>query len=95
MSGLRLQTAGAPRTMENTVDMEHPGTIVYVDGNTNRTLTTKKIADVPERFRFADGPGGKKLPIVRVVATVVGNMRTINEYGTEGQLLRTTRQAKV
>jgi hypothetical protein len=80
--------------MEASFAMQHPGSIVYVDGNTSQVIATKKPSEVPEDLRFAPGPDGTKIPIVRVVATVAGDQRTIREYGPEGQVLRSTIQRK-
>jgi hypothetical protein len=73
-----------------TDSVEHPGTIVYVDGDTNET-TEEDIANVPESLRFADTDAGP-VPVVRVVARTAGNQRYIREYGPKGELLRSTVQ---
>jgi hypothetical protein len=72
---------------------DHPGFISYVDGNSGKTLSTKPISTVPEHLRFADTPNGK-VPVVKVVATVAGDQRTIREYGPGDVLLRSTVQLK-
>jgi hypothetical protein len=71
----------------------HPGKITYVDGNTQQVLSTDDVSTVPESLRFADTPTGR-VPVVKVVATVAGNQRTIREYGPAGELLRSTVQRK-
>lgn len=71
----------------------HPGKITYIDGNTNAVVSTAEISTVPERMRFADTPQGP-VPVVKVIATVAGNQRTIREYGPAGELLRSTVQLK-
>lgn len=70
---------------------EHPGTVTYVDGDTDRITATKAVADVPEAMRFVDTPAGR-VPVVRVVMTAGGGARTIVEYGPDDQVLRSTRQ---
>ncbi len=71
----------------------HPGKITYIDGNTNKVVSTEDIAKVPETLRFADTPSGK-VPVVKVIATVAGDQRHIREYGPNDQLLRSTVQLK-
>lgn len=71
----------------------HPGKIEFVDGDTNRVLSVDDVADVPERVAWAETEDGLA-PVVRVVATTNGDRRTINEYGVDGALLRTTVQVK-
>jgi hypothetical protein len=72
---------------------QHPGTIVYVDGNTNAVVREGPAADVPESVRFADTEQGR-VPVVRVVATTAGDQRFVREYGPAGELLRTTVQVR-
>ena len=69
---------------------DHPGTIVFVDGDTNEE-TEEQAADVPETIRFAETPEGL-VPVVRVVARTSGTRRIIREYGPDGELLRSTVQ---
>ena len=71
----------------------HPGTIVYVNGNTGEE-SSSPISEVPEDFRFAPGKDGQLIPIVRVVARTVGDQRHIHEMGPDGELLRSTVQIK-
>jgi len=71
----------------------HPGAVEYVDGNTGQVTRTSKIDEVPEGLRFAPTESGL-VPVVRVVAHVTGNERTIREYGPGGALLRSTVQLK-
>lgn len=71
----------------------HPGTVEYVDGNTGKVTRTAKVDEVPESLRFAPTDQGP-VPVVRVVAHVHGNERTIREYGPDGALLRSTVQLK-
>jgi hypothetical protein len=69
---------------------DHPGTIVFVDGDTNEE-TEEQAVDVPESIRFAETPEGL-VPVVRVVARTSGTRRIIREYGPNGELLRSTVQ---
>jgi hypothetical protein len=69
---------------------DHPGTIVFVDGDTNEE-TEEQAVDVPESIRFAETPEGL-VPVVRVVARTAGTRRIIREYGPNGELLRSTVQ---
>lgn len=71
----------------------HPGKITYIDGNTNKVVSTDDVAKVPESLRFADTPAGR-VPVVKVIATVAGDQRTIREYGPKDELLRSTVQLK-
>lgn len=71
----------------------HPGTIVFVDGNTDRVVATDRVEDVPPQMRFVETPAGL-VPVVRVVAFTAGDERTIREYGPAGQLLRSTLQRR-
>ena len=72
---------------------KHPGTIVYVNGDTGEE-STSPISEVPEDFRFAPDKDGQLVPIVRVVARVAGDQRTIHELGPGGEILRSTVQIK-
>ncbi|MBL8953275.1 MAG: hypothetical protein JNK82_21025, partial [Myxococcaceae bacterium] len=67
----------------------HPGNIVFVD---EQGETVEPAAEVPESIRFAKNKDGRLEPVVRVVATTIGDQRTIREYGEEGNLLRSTVQ---
>ncbi|MCK6545838.1 hypothetical protein L6R52_08215 [Myxococcota bacterium] len=68
---------------------EHPGQIVYVDGETGAVTSVREIADVPEAMRFRGG-----VPVVKVVATRRGDERTIQEFGPSGELLASTIQRR-
>jgi len=69
----------------------HPGTIVFVDENTGHEHA-RPVTQVPEPLRFAPDHSGQLQPVVRVVAKVVGEQRTIREYGQGGEMLRSTVQ---
>ena len=71
----------------------HPGTITFVNGDTNVVLSTDPVAAVPEAHRYVEGPRGW-VPVVRVVATTHGRQRTVREYGVAGELLRSTVQLR-
>lgn len=88
----RLPNHAAPANMGFMPDRKHPGTITYVD-QTKGTERVADIATVPEKMRFAITPQGK-VPIVKVVASVAGDKRTIQEYGDDGKLYRSTVQLK-
>jgi hypothetical protein len=70
----------------------HPGkiTMVNADDGTSKVL---EASQVPEAVRFVNTPEGR-LPIVRIVSSTSGDKRTIQEYGTEGQMLRSTVQTR-
>lgn len=68
----------------------HPGKVVFVDGDTGRVVLEKDAAEVPEAQRFAG-----QVPVVKVVATVFADQRSVREYGADGALLRSTLQLRV
>jgi hypothetical protein len=68
---------------------EHPGFITFVDGVTGAVRTTVPVDHVPMQLRFAQTEQGP-VPVVRVVASSTGVVRTIREYGPGGELLRST-----
>ncbi len=72
---------------------KHPGTIVYVDGTTQKETARRSITEVPESLRFAPTAEGL-VPVVRVVAYTEGDQRIIREYGPAGELLRSTVQLR-
>jgi hypothetical protein len=69
----------------------HPGTILFVDENTGQEHP-RPVSQVPEPLRFAPDHSGQLQPVVKVVAHVVGEQRTIREYGASGEMLRSTVQ---
>lgn len=69
--------------------MNHPGTVVYVDGDTGQVQSSWPVGDVPLELRFVETPHGP-VPVVRVVATARGDARIVREYGPSGELLRST-----
>ncbi|HZN94023.1 MAG TPA: hypothetical protein VFB81_15025 [Myxococcales bacterium] len=72
---------------------QHPGTIVYVNGDTGEE-SASPISEVPEELRFAPDQDGNLVPVVRVVARTAGDQRNIHELGPDGQLLRSTVQIR-
>ncbi len=72
---------------------EHPGTIVYVDGNTGEVLSTESADQVPESMRFVDTEAGP-IPVLKVVAFTSDEQRIIREYGPDDQELRSTLQLR-
>ena len=74
-------------------ERRHPGSITYVDGNSDSIVTECPVSEVPESGRFVDTDKGP-VPVVRVVATTAGEQRFVREYGPKGELLRTTVQVR-
>ncbi len=74
-------------------ERRHPGSITYVDGNTDSIVAECPVSEVPESGRFVD-TGKGLVPVVRVVATSAGDQRFVREYGPAGELLRTTVQVR-
>ena len=79
--------------MLNVSTPNHPGKIVFIDGNTGKIVSEDDASTVPESIRFANTPNGK-VPVVKVVSLVEGDQRSIKEYGPSGELLRTTLQRR-
>jgi hypothetical protein len=73
--------------------MRHPGKVLYVDGNSGQVLETIDAAEMPDSIRFADTERGR-VPVVKVIATIVGDKRYVREYGPNDELLRSTVQLK-
>lgn len=73
--------------------VRHPGTIVYVNGNSGDVVQERNVEDVPEHLRFAKTDKGD-VPVVRVVATKTGDTRSIVEFGPSDEVLRTTGQRR-
>jgi hypothetical protein len=71
----------------------HPGTITYIDGDTQRSLAVRPVADVPEESRYVK-VGDTWVPVVKVVATMVGEQSRVTELGPNDQPLRTTTQRR-
>lgn len=70
----------------------HPGTIVFVEtGKTEEQL--RPASEVPESVAFVR-EGDTLVPVVRVVADVVGDQRIIVSYGADGRRLNTTYQRR-
>jgi hypothetical protein len=69
----------------------HPGTIVFIDGDTSEVIDTMSAAGLPDTMKFEETPEGT-VPIVKVVAFTGGDIRRILEYGPQDQLLRATTQ---
>lgn len=70
--------------------MKHPGTITFVEkGKPDEVLS---VEEVPETVAFYE-EGPRRVPVVRVVAELVGTKRVIRSYGADGALLTTTREA--
>jgi hypothetical protein len=71
---------------------EHPGTVVYVDGATEKVVHVADAADVDDAIAFAPGSDGVLQPVTRIVITTVGDRREVRQLGADGALLRTTFQ---
>ena len=70
----------------------HPGKVVFVDA-TAGTEREELAETVPESIAFArDGEGW--IPVVRVVATLHGDERTLHSYAADGTLVATTHQVR-
>lgn len=72
--------------------MNHPGTIVFVEVGSPEEKVMK-VTEVPESVAFVK-LNGAKVPVVRVVAQVVGAQRIIVSYGADGARLSATYQSK-
>jgi hypothetical protein len=69
--------------------LSHPGTVTYIDGDTNQVVKISQAADLADRSKFAPTKDGPK-PVVKVVARASGQFRYVSEYGPGDELLRTT-----
>jgi hypothetical protein len=69
----------------------HPGKIVFMEGDT--VTHEEDASEVPFSIRFIETPEGL-VPVVKIVAVVAGNKRTIRQYGPQGQLLKSTVQVR-
>jgi hypothetical protein len=72
---------------------EHPGKIIYIDGNSNEVLREQNIEDVPESLHYVQTDKGL-VPVVKVVATTYENRRFIRQYGPDDEFLSETVQIK-
>ena len=72
---------------------KHPGTITFIDGKTNKVVSTRKAADLPESIAYAETRKGW-VPVVKVVALQTEDVRFIREYSAKGELLRATQQIR-
>ncbi|QHT70505.1 hypothetical protein GXP67_29565 [Rhodocytophaga rosea] len=73
--------------------IKHPGTIVFINGNTHQITHERKASEVPASIRFAETEAGI-IPVVKIIATTSGNRREIRQFGPEGQFLGSTLQMK-
>ncbi len=74
--------------------MTHPGTITFINGDTNEVISVKPAADLPETMRFATTHDGA-VPVVKVVMrTMDKDSREIVDYGPNGEFLRSTIQIR-
>ena len=79
--------------MKTHQETTHPGSIVYIDGDTSEVVAERKACDVPEHMRFVQAKEGA-VPVVRVISSTLGDRRTIREFGPNGELLRSTVQLR-
>ncbi len=70
----------------------HPGTVTYVDGNTQKVVAVRPASELSERARFAARRGGELVPVVKVVSTKVGKEIHVVELGPGDEPLRRTVQ---
>lgn len=72
---------------------QHPGTITFLDGNTDQIVDEVAASDVPPEVAFVE-VDGQLQPVVRVVAFTSDDRRTIHQYGAAGELLNSTIQIR-
>ena len=65
-------------------ELKHPGTITFVNQETGE-VRTESAEESPLEHRFVNG-----VPLVKAVYSRAGNQTFIQEFGPEGQLLRST-----
>lgn len=70
----------------------HPGTIVFAEAG-KKEEQVKLASEVPESIAFVK-EHGVLVPVVRVVADVVGDQRVLTSYGADGRVLQTTYQRR-
>lgn len=88
------KAAGVERTgFAGAQEPVHPGTITFIDGNTGKVVAQRDARTMSTETCFAETEHGR-VPVVRVVAYLSGNMRLLKEYGSDGDLLRVTRQVR-
>jgi hypothetical protein len=73
---------------------KHPGTVQFVDGETNTVVNEVDAATLPDSIRFEQTRDGY-LPVVKVVAFAEGEGRRLLAYGTGGRLLRSIVQFRL
>lgn len=79
--------------MSSTKTPPHPGKIVFIDGDTGKVIDQDNASEVPEDVAYAETDDGL-VPVVKVVAHTLEDRRTIEEYGPNDELLRSTLQIK-
>lgn len=70
----------------------HPGHVVFAEVGSPREKVLP-VSEVPESVAFAR-VGDALVPVVRVVAEVVGDRRVLTSYGVDGQRLGATWQTR-
>lgn len=79
--------------MNGSREVQHPGTIVFVDGNTQQVTEEVAASEVPFEIAFV-AVAGQYRPVVRVVAFSTPERRVIRQYGPDGELLNSTVQRR-
>jgi hypothetical protein len=68
---------------------QHPGKIVYVDGNTGEVTEEVDAAEVPVSIRFVELEG-RVVPVVKIVSYTQDNRRVVEQLGPDDEFLRST-----
>lgn len=79
--------------MQVASETQHPGKILFVDGDGDKPDHEVDASTVPEGVRFVETPDGLQ-PVVKVVKTTSGDVRHIRQYGVDGALLNSTVQTR-
>ncbi len=72
---------------------EHPGRVVFVDGNTQEVIREADAAELPQSIAFVELEGRLE-PVVRIVSFTDESQRIIRQYGADGALLLSTVQIR-
>ena len=63
----------------------HPGTVTFV--GTDGTQRVEPADHIPDWLKFAPGPDGTPVPVVRVVRLQTDRGYSLRSYGADGHLL--------
>ena len=80
--------------MSNAHDLPHPGTITFVDGNTQQITEQVAASDVPFEIAFVEIEDGAYRPVVRIEDFTSPDQRVILQFGPDGELLESTIQLR-